>query len=169
MQRSRKHCDAVVGFPARDFSATHLAAVQRPLPSVIPAQRHVIISCYQTGVPQPPGFSWANTLVTLFPSQVYTLTLLIHGVCIPNAFTDTAYEALYESGPNPSSGLLQTLNSTYGVSVKLCQLCLTNDGYSNSDLLPFVETVPFSIKYIIDNQIACNAIVVYDPYTLGGL
>ena len=158
-------CDATRGAPASDLSVNHLTVTQAP--SGMVQKRQVIISCYEDGVP-PVGFNWANTLVTQFPSSEYTLTCLLHGYCLSYALNDAAYNEFFGT-INPQLSLLQTLNETYGVTMKVCELCLTENGYNNSQLASFMVPVPYSIQYLIQSQLTCNSIVIYDSFVLSSL
>lgn len=59
--------------------------------------------------------------------------------------------------------------SKYEISIKICNFCAKQDGffisethYSPGDNLSFVEPVPFSIQYLINQQMLYGAIVIYD-------
>jgi len=86
--------------------------------------------------------------------------LLLHGANLPFGLSDAYYRATHHNAPNPFQGLLQSFVSR-GVLVKICELCLVDAHFNNTELLPFVTPVPFSIDYIIEEQFA-GAAVVYD-------
>ena len=79
---------------------------------------------------------------------------------MPFGLSDAYYRATHHNAPNPFQGLLQSFVSR-GVLVKICELCLVDAHFNNTELLPFVTPVPFSIDYIIEEQFA-GAAVVYD-------
>ena len=145
-------CNSIVGAPAKDLRLSYLTT-NRPI------KPNVILSCFADGNPQT-SFNWATILTTQFPSNAYQLTMLLHGDCLKYGLANDAY--LAEFGvPNPFENILISENNA-GVNIVICQLCLTKDGFNDSQLLDFIIPVPFSVQYIIQQQLLCGSIVIYD-------
>jgi hypothetical protein len=122
-----------------------------------------VISCIHDGTtesPEPIGFSWANTLATMFKGK-YKLTVLLHGECLKYGLTNDVYQNSYGS-PNPFANLLQQFSTQYHIKIVICNLCLTNDGFNASQLLSFVKPIAFSIDFIAESQAKKHAVIVYD-------
>jgi intracellular sulfur oxidation DsrE/DsrF family protein len=119
-----------------------------------------IISCIYDGSPIPIGFSWANTLATRYECK-YKQTVLLHGECLKYGLNSDVYQSIYGT-PNPSATLLQQFVEQYKIKVVICELCLNNEGFNNSQLLPFIKPVPFSIDFIAESQAKEHAVVIYD-------
>ena len=154
------------------LAAAMFASCSKATSSQIP----MLISCFYdnastkppTQSPVPVGFDWCKVLLDLFKSK-YKITLLLHGTNIKYGLNDTKYDSLYphsSTNGNPFANMLQKFNSV-GVTIKICEYCLVNEGLVNSDVLSFVEPVTFAIDYIAEYQLTQNestfkAIVVYD-------
>jgi intracellular sulfur oxidation DsrE/DsrF family protein len=136
------------------------------------SQIPMLISCfYDNSSTTPPtqshvpvGFDWCKVLLNLFENK-YKITLLLHGTNIKYGLNDKKYNSLYTNG-NPFANMLQKFNSA-GVTIKICEYCLVNEGLANKDLLSFVEPVTFAVDYIAEYQLTQNestfkAIVIYD-------
>lgn len=125
----------------------------------------VILSCFNDSssprVIEPTSFKWAYILTNKFPSNQYSLVMLLHGTCLDYGLDNAAFGIKHGGLPNPWFGALSYLNSQ-GVKVKICELCLTEAGYNNSQLLSFVVPVPFSVHYLISQQLSQSSIVIYD-------
>lgn len=133
-------------------------------------RRRVIISCYNagtetnTGQVLPVGFGWVNDLISLKDNKKRKLIALLHGECLKYGLKNSVYKAKFGTN-NPFKKLLQNWATNDGVSIKICNLCLTQNGYTVADILPFVQPVPFSIQYIINQQSSSSskpAVVIYD-------
>ena len=127
----------------------------------MPNKIRTLISCFNDGTaqsPTPVGFDWANTLATTFKGK-YKQTILLHGDCLKYGLVDSAYQPSF-GGPNPFSVLLKQLYD-YGVKIVICNLCLTNDGFTKSQLLSFVEPIAFSVDYIATHA-KKGVVVIYD-------
>lgn len=123
---------------------------------------HTIISCfYDKGSDTMPiGFSWANTLVTDF-TKSYKVTILLHGENLQYGLKSSVYESLFGT-PNPYEKFLADLYCKHDVKIVICQLCLTQKGYNDSQLLDFVKPIAFSIDYLAKHQANKKAVIVYD-------
>ena len=125
----------------------------------------VIISCFNDsddpGVTLPTSFNWLNLLTTEFATNRYYLSGLLHGTCLDYGLNDAAYGINHGGNPNPWAGNLATLVAA-GVSLYICEKCLTDNGYDNSQLLPNITPVPFSVQYLIDQQLTRSSMVIYD-------
>jgi len=119
-----------------------------------------IISCIYDGTPMPIGFSWVNTLAIKFKCK-YKLTILLHGECLKYGLKSDIYQSYYGI-PNPYATFLQQLVEKYKIKIVICELCLKNDGFNNTQLLPFIKPIPFSIDFIAESQAKKQAIVIYD-------
>lgn len=122
-----------------------------------------IISCIYDGTDQSPtpiGFSWAQTLATKFKGK-YSQTVLIHGENLKYGLKSSVYKQLYGTD-NPFEELLTKFNKKYKIKIVICELCLTNAGFNNSQLLSFIKPIPFSIDFIIESQVKKHAVVIYD-------
>lgn len=106
----------------------------------------------------PVGFNWANVMSTEFKDD-YRVTILLHGENIRYGLNNKAYTAKYGT-PNPYRSFLNKLH-TQGVKAVICHLCLTQDGYNDSDLISYVRPVKFSVDYIA-KSVTKGKIVVYD-------
>jgi intracellular sulfur oxidation DsrE/DsrF family protein len=120
----------------------------------MPKKIKLIISCFNS--PQNPselpvGFQWAQDLLIHFPHK-YKITLLLHGGCIK--------DGIKPPKPTMISEFLTKLAS-HGVHVVICKLCLEQDGFKTSQLLPFIKPIKFSIDYIAESQLS-GYIVIYD-------
>ena len=118
------------------------------------------MSALTAGEPEPLGFKWIQVLSERFSSSQKEYILLLHGSCLYFGLQNSAYEARFNT-TNPQLTFLQNLHSA-GVQIRICELCLQNEGFQNSDLLPFVQPVAFSIDYLINEQIENDAVVIYD-------
>ena len=86
---------------------------------------------------------------------------LLHGECLKYGLKNRAYKTKFGTN-NPFKKLLQGW-ATQGIVIKICHLCLVQNGYLDADILPFAHPVPFSIQYIINQQAKTElAIVIYD-------
>lgn len=123
---------------------------------------HTIISCfYDKGSDvMPIGFSWANTLVTEF-SKSYKVTILLHGENLQYGLKSSVYESIFGT-PNPYETFLKKLYCQHNVKIVICQLCLTQKGYNDSQLLEFIQPIAFSIDYLAKHQANKKAVIVYD-------
>lgn len=123
----------------------------------------LVISCFYNSLSPPPdlpvGFNWTQVLVQDY-SQIYDVTILIHGENIPYSLNDVAYQAKYGT-PNPFADFLTEMKNKYKVKIVVCHLCLTNDGFTDSELLSFIQPVPFSINFIAQSQLRGD-LVIYD-------
>jgi intracellular sulfur oxidation DsrE/DsrF family protein len=126
-----------------------------------------IISCYNDGeetntsIILPVGFGWINDLLELKTKN--KLIVLLHGACLKYGLRNSVYEKKFNT-VNPFKKLLKGW-VVQDISIKICNLCLTQNGYSApEDILPFIETVPFSIQYLINQQSKGkdSSIVIYD-------
>src|SRR5207245_2360287 len=128
--------------------------------------KNVIISCYNDGqflansLQSPVGFSWISDLLKLDQKKEQELIALLHGGCLKYGLRNKIYKKHFGTN-NPFKKLLKSWTEQ-NVTIKICQLCLTKDGFTLADLLKFVEPVPFSIQYLIVEQEQENAIVIYD-------
>lgn len=122
-----------------------------------------VISCIYDGTessPTPIGFNWAQTLATKFKGK-YHITVLLHGENLKYGLKSSVYQENYGT-PNPFESLLTTFYLQYKIKIVICEMCLTNDGFNNSQLLPFVKPIPFSIDYIATQQAEKCAVIIYD-------
>ena len=135
-----------------------------PPPKIQAKRTTVVISCFNAGTessPLPVGFSWGATLAreqTFCSSR--QVILLLHGDCLKYGLTNLAYSNKYGCEKNPFARFLYEL-STEGVQLKICHLCLVQNGFTDQDLLAFVVPVHFSIDYIIREQ-KRGAVIIYD-------
>ena len=86
--------------------------------------------------------------------------MLLHGGCLKYGLTNNAYLSHF-GVPNPFESILVNEHNA-GVNIVICQLCLTKDGFNDSELLNFIQPIPFSVQYLIQQQLACGSIVIYD-------
>lgn len=124
-------------------------------------KQKIIISCfYNAGNSDlPVGFGWAETLLKQFINQ-YKVTILLHGQNIPFGLNNKVYQQTYNLN-NPYISFFETLVKKYHLKIKICELCLTKDGFNNKQVLPYVKPVPFSVDYIIRSQ-QRGKIIIYD-------
>src|SRR5665647_1071467 len=99
-------------------------------------RQKLVISCFYNALPPGPnnipvGFNWANILSTSFKKK-YRVTILLHGDNITYGLTDEVYQTSFGTS-NPYSAYLEQLHQQ-GVKIKICQLCLTNAGFNDSEL-----------------------------------
>lgn len=124
-----------------------------------------IISCFNSVASGssvnslPVGFNWSQILITMY-SNKYKVTALLHGDCLKYGLKEDVYFTTYGEA-NPYAGFLHSLYKK-GVKIVLCHLCLTQDGFNDSDLLPFIKPISFSIDYILRKQTKPKHFVVYD-------
>lgn len=121
--------------------------------------RRVIMSAYQanpTPGSLPVAFNWMNILSANFTSSQRAYVLLLHGACL-------SYGLKSRPGlVNPFESFLTSLHSR-GVSIKICHLCMDQNGFLVTELMSFVEPVAFSVDYLIQQQeVYPEAIVLYD-------
>ena len=117
-------------------------------------KQKLVISCFYNAIPPNPenipvGFNWANILSTTFKKK-YKVTILLHGDNITYGLTNEVYQNSFGT-PNPYSAYLEQLHKQC-VRVKICQLCLSNSGFNDCQLMPFVKPVKFSIDYIAEQS-----------------
>jgi len=117
----------------------------------------VVISCFNDGNP-PIGFKWTSILLDKFEKRHYKITLVLHGDCLKYSLRSSKYP---DGNKNPYKNLLK-IYTDYGVHIVVCELCLNELGYTNKDILSFVKPIPFSIDFIIQKQVQCNAVIIYD-------
>lgn len=126
-----------------------------------------IISCF-SGTANveilPVGFKWVNDLLLVksYPSY-YELEIMLHGSCLKYGLKNHVYNKSFGTD-NPYKSLLKKWNKL-GIKIKICNLCLTEEGYSaTTDILKFIVPVTFSIQYLIDQQFKTSGktIVIYD-------
>jgi intracellular sulfur oxidation DsrE/DsrF family protein len=114
------------------------------------SKQNVLISCFNNSskASLPVGLSWAKTLSDNY-SDTYNVKMILHGDCIKFGLRSSKYERL--------------LRNLYdiGVDIFICHLCLINDGFTDSDILQFIQPVPFSIDYIIQCQLQGD-VIIYD-------
>jgi hypothetical protein len=122
-----------------------------------------VISCIYDGTKQSPtpiGFSWAETLATKFKGK-YNQTILLHGETLKYGLQSDVYKDNFGT-PNPFESFLHRLSSKYAVKIVICDLCLNNDGFNQTQLLPFIKPITFSIDFIAQSQANKHAVIVYD-------
>jgi hypothetical protein len=109
------------------------------------------------------------------------LVALLHGQCLKYGLrnsvyrkkfgTNNPYKSLFKSWVSNATGAtdVNTGGGKYKVKIKICNLCLQQNGYSLDDILPEIKPVPFSISYLIEQQQLSTinhprgkAIVIYD-------
>jgi len=132
-------------------------------------KQKLIISCFYTSNPPNPGnipvgFNWANILSTVFRKK-YEITILLHGENIIYGVTNEAYENRFGQ-PNPYAAYLEQLHKQC-VKVKICNLCLINSRFNDSQLMHFVKPVKFSIDYIAE-QSKKGRTIIWDAQLSGG-
>ena len=124
-------------------------------------RQKLVISCFYNALPPGPnnipvGFNWANILSTSFKKK-YRVTILLHGDNITYGLTDEVYQTSFGTS-NQYSAYLEQLHQQ-GVKIKICQLCLTNAGFNDSELMSIVKPVKFSIDYIAEESKKGNTII----------
>lgn len=120
-----------------------------------------IISCFYNGENKktlPLGFSWGETLLKLFPNK-YKITLLLHGECLKYGLNNEAFCNNFKR-KNPYKKFLKKLVEK-GVQIVICEYCLTQDGFTNCELLKFVKPITFSVDYLAQAELKGKA-VIYD-------
>lgn len=123
---------------------------------------HLVISCYNNAfnpIELPTGFTWTQDFVMLYPNK-YRLTMLLHGGCLYYGLKSDVFEAKF-GFPNPFVGFLTQIHFDHHVTIKICQFCVTNDEFTDADLLDFVEPVPFGVNYLVQQELR-GAIIIYD-------
>src|SRR3990167_4333698 len=95
----------------------------------------VILSCFNDGNPPLP-FKWAKILSSQFNDRNYSIILLLHGQSLKYSLN---------SSKNPWKNLLEQLHYDYNILIVVCELCLLQDSYTLTEVLPFIEPIPFSI------------------------
>ena len=124
--------------------------------------RTTIISCYNdgqlsnTGNILPVGFGWVKDLITLQKQK--NLIVLLHGGCLKYGLKNSTYKKKF-GNKNPYSSLLSSFTEAK-VQIKICELCLNQNGYNLSDIESDIKPVPFSIAYLIEQQKEID--VIYD-------
>lgn len=122
----------------------------------------LVISCfYGSSNPSilPVGFDWAQILSTQYRSR-YDITILLHGECIRYGLNNETYQMKYGT-VNPFANFLEEMHNKNHVTIVICYLCLTKDGFNRDQLLKVVTPIPFSIDYIAQSQLE-GKIVIYD-------
>lgn len=122
-------------------------------------KQDLIISCFYNSANSnlPVGFDWAQTLLENY--KIYNVTILLHGQNIPYGLNNKVYKKTYNLD-NPYICFFQTLVKK-NLKIVICNLCLNKDGFNDSQLLPFVKPIPFSISYIAESE-KCGKTVIYD-------
>lgn len=120
----------------------------------------ILISCvYDADWPEiPTGFNIAETIKKF---GNYKIKILLHGNCLKYALDDKQYNKTYNTN-NPFKEFLLTLFEKKHVSIKVCEKCLKDDGFNNSDLLKFVKPVKYSMDYIIKQEKYKNYQILWD-------
>lgn len=123
-------------------------------------KQNLIISCFYNSANSnlPIGFDWAQTLLENY--KTYNVTILLHGQNIPYGLNNKVYKKTYNLD-NPYICFFQTLVEKYSLKIVICNLCLNKDGFNDSQLLPFIKPIPFSISYIAESE-KCGKTVIYD-------
>lgn len=125
---------------------------------------NVLISCYSDTISPPTmpvGFNWTNILSTTEPyMNMYYVTLLLHGATLKYGLNNSTYFSTYGTN-NPFLTFLTSLMANFRVSVKICELCLTKDGFNDNQIIPGIIPVNFSISYIIQST-AQGYIIIND-------
>lgn len=126
--------------------------------------KSTIISCYNDGKLSnvsnlvPVGFGWINDLISL--KKAKNLIVLLHGGCLKYGLRNSVYNKQF-GNKNPYKKLLTTWMKLDNISIKICELCLAQNGYTVNDVISGIESVPFSIQYLIEQQQE-GSIVIYD-------
>ena len=113
--------------------------------------KKLLISCFYDNLTTgqlPVGFTWAQDLVHHFRHK-YDITLLLHGECLNYGLTLN----------NIFAGFLHHISKKYHVKIVICELCLKQSGISNSQLLPFVKPIAFSVDYIAQYQLKGHPVI----------
>ena len=122
------------------------------------AQDLIVISCFnQNANPADPPAQMTvalNLISPQFVSPGWTLQLLLHGTALVYALQSQ----FFPTPPNPFIAQLEQLNAA-GVQILACNYCLDQDGYNISECLPFINPVPYAPQYMIQQQLAGNAIL----------
>lgn len=105
------------------------------------------------------GFLMAKILSAPPYESKYNLFILLHKGCLKYGLTNSAYQERYGE-PNPYASFLTDMNQKC-VKIKICQLCITNLGFKDSELLPFVKPVAYMEDYIIQFQIKKDHAILY--------
>lgn len=120
-------------------------------------KKKVIISCFNPGTETnttqvlPVSFQWINDLISLGDARRWKLIALLHGGCLKYGLRNSVYYKKFGTN-NPFKDLISGWRKV-GISIKICDLCLKQNGYNPStNILPFIRTVPFSIQYIVQQQ-----------------
>jgi intracellular sulfur oxidation DsrE/DsrF family protein len=88
------------------------------------------------------------------------IIILLHGECLKYGLKSKVYRKTYGCRANPFAPFLLELRRKQ-VQIRICNLCLMQDGFDEQDLLEFVVPVPFSIDYLLQEEDR-GAKVVYD-------
>jgi intracellular sulfur oxidation DsrE/DsrF family protein len=119
-------------------------------------KQKVIMSALSAGTDtaEPIGFKWIRVLAEKFASPQKEYHLLLHGACLYYGLNDNAYRRKFNTN-NPQLAYLTNLHNM-GVQIRICELCLQDEGFSNADLLPFVQVSRPSPQVAILNNVFCS-------------
>jgi hypothetical protein len=122
------------------------------------AQDVVVISCFnQNANPADPPAQMTVALNLISPQFVtpgWKLQLLLHGASLFYAL-----QSQFDPTPaNPLMAQLEQVNAA-GVQILVCNFCFDQDGYNISECLPFINPVPYAPQYMIQQQLAGNAVL----------
>lgn len=123
----------------------------------------ILISClYDTNnvANLPLGFDWCQNLSTLFKDK-YKQIIVIHGETLKYSLKDKYYKKKYGVS-NPFFKFLAKLHYEYKVKIVVCNYCLEQNGFVDSEILSFIKPIKYAPDYIVQAQVKGNYTVLYD-------